>query len=136
MILAAIKSKINYKIFLRLILGLVFLVSGISKLLGPENFIKEIDKINFLGITVSHAAAYGFILFELVLGVLLIFRFNKRVLVVTTATIVVLSCYLGFKVIIHDNSDCGCFGNFIYRSNMSALIQDILLLIAAVYLYE
>ena len=136
MVLSSTKSKVNHKIFLRLILGAVFLVSGLSKLLGPENFINEIDKINFLGSTVSHAAAYGFILFELVLGILLIFRFNKKVLILTTLTIAVLSCYLGFKVITHDTSDCGCFGNFIYRSNMSALIQDILLLIVTVYLYE
>ena len=41
----------------------------------------------------------------------------------------VLSCYLGYKVITHDNSDCGCFGNLICRSNSSALIQDLFLLI-------
>ena len=70
MVLSSAKSKINHKIFLRLIIGVVFLVSGISKLLGPENFINEIDKINFLGSAFTYTAAYGFILFELVLGTL------------------------------------------------------------------
>ena len=129
-------KKINIKLVLRIFLGAVFLVSGISKLIGPENFIKEVDKINFLFSFLTIPAAYSFMLLELILGILLIFKFNKKVLVSTTAVVAVLCCYLGFKIITHDTSDCGCFGNFLYRSNMSALIQDLFLLIIAVYLYE
>ena len=126
----------NIKTVLRVFIGLIFLISGISKLVNPENFIKEIDKINFLFPFLTKPAAYGFIFFELILGLLLIFRFNKKVLVTTTVVVTILSCYLGYKVIAHDSSDCGCFGNFVYRSNMSALIQDLFLLIIIVYLYE
>ena len=126
----------NLKKILRILLGLVFIVSGISKLLGPENFIKEVDKLNVIAPFLTKPASYSFILFELVIGCLLIFKFSNKVLIVTTVTVVILSCYLGFKVITHDSSDCGCFGNFIYRSNLSALIQDMFLLIIAVYLYE
>ena len=128
--------KIYLKLVLRIFLGAVFLISGISKLLGPENFIKEVDKINFLFSPITKPAAYGFILLELILGILLIFKFNKKVLITTTAVVAVLSFYLGYKVITHDTSDCGCFGNFIYRSNMSALTQDLFMLIIVVYLYE
>ena len=126
----------NFKTFLRIFLGIVFLVSGVSKLLGPENFIKEVDKVNFLFSFLTTPAAYGFIFLELILGLLLIFKFNKKVLITTTAFVTVLSCYLGFKVLTHDTSDCGCFGNFIYRSNMSALIQDLFMLIVSVSLYD
>ena len=126
----------NFKTFLRIFLGLVFIVSGVSKLLGPENFIKEVDKVNFLFSFLTTPAAYGFILLELILGLLLIFKFNKKVLISTTVFVAVLSCYLGFKVLTHDSSDCGCFGNFIYRSNMSALIQDMMMLGISIYLFD
>ena len=126
----------NFKFVLRIFLGLVFIVSGTSKLISPENFIKEVDKVNLLFSFLTIPAAYGFICLELILGILLIFKFSKKVLITTTAVVAVLSCYLGFKVITHDTSDCGCFGNFIYRSNMSALIQDLFMLIVMVYLYE
>ena len=131
-----ILNEKNLKTVLRILLGLVFIVSGVSKLIGPENFIKEVDKINFLFAFLTIPAAYGFILLELILGLLLIFKFNEKVLMTTTAVIIVLSCYLGYKVITHDTSDCGCFGNFIYRSILSALIQDVYLLFITVYLYE
>ena len=106
----------NIKTVLRIFLGLVFIVSGVSKLVGTENFIKEVDSINVIASFLTKPAAYGFILIELVLGALLIFKFSNKVLIVTTITVVILSCYLGFKVITHDTSDCGCFGNFVYPS--------------------
>ena len=134
--LKKIFTENNLKKILRIFLGLVFIVSGFSKLIGPENFIKEIDKINVMASFLTKPAAYGFILFELVIGILLIFKFSRNVLIVTTVTVVIFSCYLGFKVISHDTSDCGCFGNFVYRSNMSALVQDVCILVIIWYLYE
>ena len=49
------------KTVLRILLGCVFIFSGISKLFGPENFIKEVYKINFLFSFLTIPAAYGFI---------------------------------------------------------------------------
>lgn len=129
-------SEKTLKFFLRLLLGLVFIVSGISKLISPDNFISEVDKLNFLSSAFTQPAVYIFILLELILALFILFKPNNKVLGVTIAIMVIFCCYLGYKIFIGDAGDCGCFGNFIYRSNMSALIQDIFILMTAVYLYE
>jgi uncharacterized membrane protein YphA (DoxX/SURF4 family) len=117
-------------------LGLLFLVSGISKLISPVNFIKEVEKINFLFPALTVPAVYGFILVELVLAFFLIFKRSNRVLMFTIMLILFFCVYLGCKVVVNDTSDCGCFGNIIYRSNIFALIQDLFILMTAVYLLE
>ena len=129
-------SETTLEYFLKLLLGLVFIVSGISKLISPQNFIREVDKINLLDSTITQPAVYIFILLELILAFFILFKMNNKVLVVTIVAMVIFCSYLGYKIFIDDGSDCGCFGNLIYRSNLSALIQDIFILMTAVYLYE
>lgn len=130
-----IKAKILKKV-IRILLGSIFVVSAVSKCFGPENFFKEVSKLNFFDSSFDIVPAFGFIVFELILGYLLLFHLNNKVLLAAGITVLILSCYLGYKVLVNDTSDCGCFGNFIYRSNLSALVQDIFILITVVYLYE
>ena len=124
------------KVFFRYLLGIIFLVSGISKLIEPENFINEIGRLIFFSSSLDTIIAYAIILAEITLALLILFKFNKWVLNLTIFTLILFSCYLGYKIISQDNSDCGCFGNFIYHSNLSALTQDIFLITLSVYLYE
>jgi|GEM_PF-3130025 len=121
---------------LRVLLAGVFLFSGVSKLLAPERFLTEVGRLNFLGAGWDAPLAYGFIAFEFILGILLLFKFSNPVLLVTGGTVLLLSCYLAYKVIVRDPSDCGCFGNLVYRSNLSALVQDLVMIVAVVVLYE
>lgn len=124
------------KVFFRYLLGVIFLISGISKIISPENFINEIGRSIFFSSSLDTIIAYTIILAEITLALLIFFKFNKWVLNLTILTLVIFCCYLVYKIISHDNSDCGCFGNFIYQSNLSALNQDIFLIIISVYLYE
>lgn len=123
-------------LLLRIIISIIFIFSAISKLAGPENFLKEVGKLSFFSPSLDVFIGYSFIIFEFILGILLLFKFNNKTLLLVGITVFLLSCYLGYKVITNDVSDCGCFGNYIYRSNFSAFIQDLFILITLVYLYE
>lgn len=134
--MARIFNETNFRRVLGTALGVLFLVSGISKLISPVNFVQEVGKINFLFPALTVPAVYGFILMEFLLAFFLIFKRSNRVLMFTIMLILLFCVYLGYKVAVNDTSDCGCFGNLIYRSNISALIQDLFMLMAAVYLLE
>lgn len=130
----AIFNETNFRRVVGTALGVLFLGSGIAKLISPVNFVKEVEKINFLSPTLTDPAVYGFIVVELVLAFFLIFKRSNRVLMFTIVLISLFCVYLGYKVAVNDTSDCGCFGNIIYRGNVAALIQDLFMLMAAVYL--
>lgn len=125
-----------FRLILRCFLGIVFLISGISKIIEPEKFLEQIGKLNFLVSSIDSFIVYIFITYELLLGGLILFKSNKGLMNFVVITLSVFCLYLGYKIIIQDNSDCGCFGSFIYRDNLSALTQDLFLLIIGIYVYE
>ncbi|MBN2416531.1 DoxX family membrane protein [bacterium] len=121
---------------LRILLGLVFVVSALTKLVGPVSFIHAIGKINFFASSTDSVFAYIFIIFELSVGVLLIIKYHHMTLIIASLMLIVFSCYLGFKLITNDTSDCGCFGDLLPQSNLISLSKNFILLIMAVYIYE
>ena len=106
-------SKIKIKHALRIILGIIFIFSALGKLVGPSVFLNEVGKISFLPASSDVFIGYAFILFECILGFLIIFHCNKATLLVTAILVLLFTLYLGYKVVTHDSSDCGCFGVFL-----------------------
>ena len=124
----------NFKFAVKIILGLVFIVSGISKLFAHDLLTIQLEGFKFLNPVVIEIIAYSLILFEIILGALILFKTNRKVLFTTVGTLTVFSLFLTYKIITHDQSLCGCFGNFILASNHQELTQDLVLLLGAVYL--
>jgi len=124
----------NFKFAIKIVLGLVFIVSGISKLFAHDLLIIQLEGFKFLNPIVIEVIAYVLILFEMILGALILFKTNRKVLFTTVGTLTVFSLFLAYKIITHDQSLCGCFGNFILASNHQELTQDLVLLLGAIYL--
>jgi len=124
----------NFKLAVKIVLGLVFIVSGISKLIDPELLTIQLEGFKFLNPFVIEIIAYSLILFEMILGALILFKTNRKVLFTTVVTLTVFSLFLMYKIITHDQSLCGCFGNFILASNHQELTQNLILLAMGVYL--
>ena len=124
----------NFKFAVKIILGLVFIISGISKLFAHDLLTIQLEGFKFLNPIIIEIIAYSLILFEMILGALILFKTNRIVLFTTVGTLTVFSLFLTYKIITHDQSLCGCFGNFILASNHQELSQDLVMLLGAVYL--
>ena len=83
---------------------------------------------------IIRAGVYGLIAFEIILGSLLIFKYNRKVLYTTIVTLSVFSIFLAYKIITHDPLSCGCFGNWILTGNHQELTLDLFLLLIGIYL--
>jgi len=132
-----VKSYINEKNFkfaVKIVLGLVFIVSGISKLFAHDLLIIQLEGFKFLNPVAIEIIAYSLILFEMILGALILFKTNRKVLFTTVVTLTVFSLFLTYKILTNDPSTCGCFGNFILASNHQELTQDLVMLLGAIYL--
>src|SRR5574344_2534213 len=105
------------KLIFRVFLGLVFLVSAVSKLFPIEAFdAKILEQMPILGWTLSAVAARAFIALEFTLGIFLILGFwLKRIIYpCTMALLGFFTLFLIYALIRYGNQpNCGCFGEWL-----------------------
>ena len=117
----------------RLLLGLIFFASGISKLQAPEAFTTLVTTYHLLPYPLG--LAYGYLVpwVELIAGVFLIIgifvRFASAVSILLTLSFVIASF---FRIVAGTTGDCGCFGDILSLTLYQSLgLDSIMLLLAA-----
>ena len=129
---------------LRTVLGLTFVFSGFVKAVDPLGTVYKIeDYLHAFGgvfqalVPAAPYAAIALILFEFVLGVLLVFNVWTKVTVwLALAMMLVMTPLTLYLAIANPVTDCGCFGDAIHLSNWATFWKNIVLLaIVVVLLY-
>ncbi len=125
---------------LRIIIGAVFLISGITKAFDPWGFIFKLEEYlmawgieqprSILLIVAILLSAYEFICgLMLMLGA---FRRTMPMLLMLSMGIMLpLTAYIA---IANPISDCGCFGDFIHLSNTSTFLKNLVIVVSLTYL--
>ena len=115
---------------LRIIIGLVFIVSAVFKLIGVDAFEIYIFSFEFFGLPLASILARLIISSECIIGVLLILNINFDVIKKITAGILAaFSVFLTWQIIQGNNENCHCFGEIIQFTPTESLLKNILLLI-------
>lgn len=132
------RSKIA--LALRIILGILFIVSAYSKIISP-GLIEIILVDHGIAGTRESAATLVRILigFEFALGLLFFQPFSIKRLVIPTAFLflagfTIYLAYTGF--ILKDTQNCGCFGEMIKMSPIESIIKNIALMSLLVLLFK
>ena len=126
---------VNLKKVFRIALGLIFVFAGIVKIIDPSQILGIMSKIWFLPLSVIEPAAYSVIILEMMIGALLLIK-HSRVALLSASCLLLLFCFvLTYKILTHDPSGCGCFGNVLNMSNQKELANNIVLLTAIIYIY-
>lgn len=120
------------------ILGLVFVYSGISKLMDPvgTSYIMK-EYFHFLHLSFLDGAALTlgvlFSLFEAILGIALTTGIFRRITVWTTCILLGFFLILTFALlIVNPTMDCGCFGESTHLSHFDTFAKNIFLVLLAV----
>jgi len=123
----------------RILLSVIFLWSGISKLMAPQFFAVIIENYGLLPDPLTLPAAFFLSIIEVLAGMGLLADIRGSLAVVTgllASFMVILSygIWLGLDV------DCGCLGPKdpearAFRGLRSALLQDIAMMLVIFYLY-
>jgi uncharacterized membrane protein YphA (DoxX/SURF4 family) len=125
----------------RMILGIVFIFSGFVKVVDPlGSAYKFADYFNAfkLGFLEFSALPLGIFLaaFELVLGVILILGYRRKIV------FLVLMCFMSFftlltfiLAIFNPVSDCGCFGDALILTNWQTFFKNVVLMVFVLLLY-
>ncbi|MGB3076553.1 MAG: MauE/DoxX family redox-associated membrane protein, partial [Chitinophagales bacterium] len=123
--------------FIRIFLGLVFILSGYLKLYPIEPF-----ELNFIELGIGNWYTAPFIArflisIEFLLGCFLIVNLALKsfTLKAVVSMLVFFTCYLLIQIISEgNNGNCGCFGTYLQMTPFESIIKNILLITVAIFL--
>lgn len=127
----------------RVIVGLLFIVSGFIKLNDPVGFSFKLEEYFSSGVLdlpflVPYALAIALfvVIFEVLLGVMLLIGFFKKFTVWSLLLMIIFFTFLTFySAYFNKVTDCGCFGDAIKLTPWESFTKDIILLILILILF-
>ena len=131
------KAHHRLRRFCAILIGLVFLASGLLKLLDPVGtglIVSEYLKFFHLGFLQGAAKGFGMVLslLEAITGAALVSGVYRRLTAAVTSfliiffTIVTLILWIANPVM-----DCGCFGEAIHLTHLQTLLKNVVLVVLA-----
>lgn len=126
-------------LMVRILLGTVFLGSGISKLMAPQNFSVIIQSYGLIPDFWILPTAIILSILEVGAGLGLVLDIHGS-LAIITALLGVFIVILGYGIWMGFDVDCGCFGPGDPEANAfhglkPALVRDIIMVMGVFYLY-
>ena len=132
------KAHHRLRRFCAILIGLVFLVSGLLKLLDPVGtglIVSEYFKFFHLNFLQGAAKGLGMVLslVESVTGAALISGVYRRLTAAVTAVLIVFFTIITVILwLANPDMDCGCFGEAIHLTHGQTLLKNLILLVLAV----
>jgi len=114
---------------LRVVAGLIFIFSGITKMLGITAFELYVYDMEIVNLFFTQLLTRLLISFELLIGACLIFRYLYRpVILISMGTIAAFSIFLIYLWAVHPEENCHCFGEVAAMNPAESLIKNILIM--------
>ncbi|AWG26714.1 BT_3928 family protein [Flavobacterium kingsejongi] len=129
--------------FSRIFVGILFIISGLIKLNDPvgfsyklqEYFSAEVLNLEFL-IPFSLGIALFVVIFEVVLGVMLLIGFKPKFTMWSLLLMIVFFTFLTFySAYFNKVTDCGCFGDALKLTPWQSFTKDVILLVFILILF-
>ncbi|MCW5317045.1 hypothetical protein GTQ43_25465 [Nostoc sp. KVJ3] len=121
-----------------LLVGGVFLITGLAKVVDPHSFIRHIDQLRTFPEKAVVPAAFIFIALEYLLGNALIFRiFPQWLFPAMLIILVALSILTYWSTSTGRTEDCGCYtGLLIITPNQSLLLNSIYIALMSLAIFH
>ena len=124
--------------FVYYLIAVVFVISGISKILNPENFLKVLNiTVSFFGENIIILIATLLPVIEIALGMMLVLKIRiKETLIATTILMTIFLIYAIYGTVKGFDTDCGCFGTVIKNEfGFWMIIKNIMLLLLTILIF-
>jgi uncharacterized membrane protein YphA (DoxX/SURF4 family) len=129
--------------FSRIFVGILFIISGLLKLDDPVGFSYKLAE--YFGETVLNlpflipfalAISVSIVIFEVVLGVMLLVGYKPKFTVWSLLLMIVFFTFLTFySAYFNKVTDCGCFGDALKLTPWQSFTKDVVLLIFVIILF-
>ncbi|MGI9551345.1 MAG: BT_3928 family protein [Aurantibacter sp.] len=129
--------------FSRIIVGILFIISGLIKLNDPVGFSFKLEEYFSQGVLnlpffMDYALAISLVvvILEVLLGVMLLFGFRVKFTVWSLLLMIIFFTFLTFySAYFNKVTDCGCFGDAIKLTPWESFTKDIILLVLIIVLF-
>lgn len=100
----------HFSIFIRILIGILFIYSSIPKIIDPIGFAMSIENYRILPVFLIKPAAFFLSYFMLLLGIALVTSFYPRITIIFAQCLFVLFIIALLSTIIRGiDIECGCF---------------------------
>ncbi len=121
----------------RIFVGILFIISGLIKLNDPVGFSFKLEEyfspgVLDLGFLMPYALALAIILviLEVLLGVLLLLGYQRKITIWSLLAMIVFFTFLTFySAYFNKVTDCGCFGDAVKLTPWESFTKDVILLV-------
>jgi uncharacterized membrane protein YphA (DoxX/SURF4 family) len=129
--------------FSRIVVGILFIVSGLIKLNDPVGFSFKLEEyfspsvldLGFLT-PLALALAIFIVIFEVMLGIVLLIGYQKKITIWSLLAMILFFTFLTFySAYFNKVTDCGCFGDAIKLTPWESFSKDVVLLMLIVVLF-
>ncbi|WP_203293461.1 BT_3928 family protein [Luteirhabdus pelagi] len=129
--------------FLRIFVGIFFIISGMIKLNDPvgfsfklkDYFAPEVLNLEFL-VPFALGIAMFVVIFEVMLGLMLIIGYAKKFTLWSLLLMIVFFTFLTFySAYFNKVTDCGCFGDALKLTPWQSFYKDVVLLVMILILF-
>lgn len=131
--------KKYFFVILRILIGLIFVVSGFEKSVSPyQNFLYVLQGYQFLPSSLEIAVARVLPWMELLLGIFLVLGLWTRPVLIAASAM-----FTGFIIVVGqalirgiDLTECGCFGEWIHIPPQGVIVMDVVSLMVCLVLLK
>ena len=127
----------SFRRFCALLIGLVFFVSGMLKLMDPVGTgLKMVEYFKFLHLDLLLPAGKGFgvafALLEALVGAALVSGIARKLAAIVVLALIAFFTGLTLALyLVNPEMDCGCFGEAIHLTHLQSLMKNVVLLVLA-----
>jgi hypothetical protein len=116
------------------IIGLVFIVSAITKLYDFSNTINFLMAVTGFNFNVIKFGLIYLLLLEIAIGISFIINFwHKPVLFYSIFILIIFFVFVNFHLFMRGYANCGCFGTQIVGSPLVSLSKNVLIAVYLLY---
>jgi len=132
-----IKAKTILPVALKMLLGVIFIVSAVLKIFDMDKFEIYIYSYHFFSLNFSFLVARAAIIAELVLGIGLVSNcFHKLMWWGSMAMLLGYTLLLIYAFVIGRTDNCHCFGDFLQFNPRQSILKNLVLMVFFALIYK
>ena len=124
------KFRVQSSKFINIVIGSVFIIAAILKLISIDEFEIYIYSFDIFGFLLTTFVSRFIIIGEFILGLFLILKINYKLICrLTFISLILFTLFLIYVAIFRQDANCHCFGELVELSPLESIIKNLVMIV-------